>query len=99
MARINERLEYNFSESIILGCIKEKTLEHTFTEYITPIVLHEFYHLTVLPHHIKVNHTIVQNVDELHTNITKRFDETGDEWCVKALGIAEKVCVRIGMRV
>lgn len=83
----------NFAEFIISGCKLEESAEHTFVEYMPPHVLHAFLELTVNSHQTKVNQTIVQRIHELHTNITKHFDDNGDEWCVNALGIAAEVRV------
>lgn len=95
--------ENNFVSIIsFLGCVNIPTPEHLYIEYVQPEDLFEFYdltfNLTVKSHHTEVvNHTIVQRVHELYTNITNRFDET-KKWCVNALGIAGQVCVCVWLR-
>lgn len=74
--------------------------ERIYTEYVLPPELIEFadltYNLTVKWHHSKVDHTIVQRVHGLYTNIRNQFNET-KMWCMNALGIANEVCVCVCM--
>lgn len=62
--RYDDTLKSIISLPSCSGCVTEKSLEHIFIEYVQPNELHQFFGLTVLSHHIKINHTIAQGVDE-----------------------------------
>lgn len=85
-----------------VGCSSDEIAGSLFIEYVQPNELVEFvdlideliYNITVESPHSKVNQTVVQRVHELHTDFTKRFDET-KSWCVNALGITAEVCMYV----